>query len=107
MKSIALAILPAFAACLAGCAGAPRQSAMGLALAGFETPQDSARTKVWWFHGETETTSEGITADLEAFREAGIGGVVYYDQVHGDGEGALDAFSPGLCSLSCPYRLII
>lgn len=46
---------------------------------GFDNIQDSARTKVWWFHGETVGTHEGITADLEAFREAGVGGVVYYD----------------------------
>ena len=59
---------------------------------GFDHPQDSARTKVWWFFGETETTREGITADLEAFREAGVGGVVYYDQVHGKGEGADKVF---------------
>ena len=64
------------------------------ALIGFENPQDSTRTKVWWFHGETETTKEGITADLEAFRRAGVGGVVYYDQTHGKMENALDAFSP-------------
>ncbi len=55
---------------------------------GFDHPQDTARTKVWWFFGETETTREGITADLEAFKTAGVGGVVYYDQVHGKGEGA-------------------
>ena len=48
----------------------------------FSNPADSARTKVWWFHGETETTREGITADLEAYKRAGVGGVVYYDQVH-------------------------
>ena len=42
----------------------------------FSVPPDSTRTKVWWFHGETETTREGITADLEAFRRAGVGGVV-------------------------------
>ena len=53
------------------------------AVFGFENVQDSARTKTWWFHGETETTKEGITADLEAFKRAGIGGVVYYDQTHG------------------------
>ena len=29
----------------------------------FANHQDSTRTKVWWFHGETETTREGITAD--------------------------------------------
>lgn len=44
------------------------------ALYGFEHPQDSARTKVWWFHGETETTRAGITADLEAYRKQGVGG---------------------------------
>ena len=43
---------------------------------GFSQPQDTARTKVWWFFGETETTREGITADLEAFRRQGVGGVV-------------------------------
>ena len=64
------------------------------ALAAFRAPEDSTRTKVWWFHGEGPTTREGITADLEAYKAAGVGGVVYYDQVHGDGAGALDAFSP-------------
>ena len=59
---------------------------------GFDHPQDSARTKVWWFFGETETTREGITADLEAFKQQGVGGVVYYDQVHGDGAGADKVF---------------
>ena len=61
---------------------------------GFLNPQDTARTKVWWFHGETEGTHQGITADLEAFRQAGVGGVVYYDQVHGNGEGAAQVFTP-------------
>ena len=64
------------------------------ALYGFNNPQDSTRTKVWWFHGETETTPEGITADLEAYKSAGVGGVVYYDQVHGPCIGADDALSP-------------
>lgn len=64
------------------------------ALERFRQPDDAARTKVWWFHGETETTREGITADLEAYKAAGIGGVVYYDQVHGSAENALDALSP-------------
>ena len=65
----------------------------GLAY-GFDYPQDSARTKVWWFHGETVGTHDGITADLEAFKQQGVGGVIYYDQVHGDGEGAFKVFSP-------------
>lgn len=60
----------------------------------FLEPKREARTKVWWFHGETETTENGIDADLEAFRDSGIGGVVFYDQVHGNAEGAFDAMSP-------------
>ncbi|WP_448787272.1 glycosyl hydrolase [Bacteroides graminisolvens] len=63
------------------------------ALYGFQHIQDSTRTKVWWFHGETETTKEGITADLEAYKRAGVGGVVYYDQTHGKMENSLSAFS--------------
>jgi hypothetical protein len=59
----------------------------------FDHVQDSTRTKTWWFHGETETTREGITADLEAFKKAGLGGVVYYDQSHGKAENAFDGFS--------------
>jgi hypothetical protein len=64
------------------------------ALDGFHSVPDSTRTKVWWFHGETETTKEGITADLEAFKRAGVGGVVYYDQSHGKAPDALPGFSP-------------
>lgn len=60
----------------------------------FIAPGHEARTKVWWFHGETETTEKGIDADLKSFRDAGIGGVVFYDQVHGKGEGAFDSMSP-------------
>lgn len=60
----------------------------------FVAPDDSTRTKVWWFHGETETTREGIDADLAAFKDKGVGGVVFYDQVHGKCEGAFGSMSP-------------
>ena len=60
----------------------------------FCNPADEARTKVWWFHGETETTEAGIDADLEAFKEKGIGGVVFYDQVHSKATGAFPSMSP-------------
>ena len=60
----------------------------------FCNPHHGARTKVWWFHGETTTTKEGIDADLRAFKEAGLGGVVYYDQTHGSEEGAIASMSP-------------
>ena len=62
----------------------------------FADPSQEARTKLWWFHGETETTKEGIDADLRAFKDAGIGGVVFYDQTHGSQEGACPALSAPL-----------
>ena len=62
---------------------------------GFHNVPDSVRTKTWWFHGEDRTTREGITADLEGFKAAGLQGVVYYDQQHGRGtEYSLKAMSP-------------
>lgn len=60
----------------------------------FVSPQQAARTKLWWFHGETETTREGVDADLQAFAKAGVGGVVYYDQTHGSEQGAFASMSP-------------
>ncbi len=59
----------------------------------FCNPPDTTRTKLWWFHGETPTTREGTDADLESFKKQGIGGVVFYDQVHGKGEGAYPSMS--------------
>lgn len=76
-----------------GAAMSPTSTSIDSLRYGFTHPHDSARTKVWWFHGETISTHEGITADLEAFKQQGVGGVVYYDQVHGHGEGAYPVFS--------------
>ena len=59
----------------------------------FVTPPDDCRTKLWWFHGETETTKEGIDADLKAFKEKGVGGVVFCDQIHGKAAGAAESMS--------------
>ena len=81
-------------AALACCGSAAGQESLADVYAAFSAAPDSTRTKVWWFHGETAATHEGITADLEAFRQAGVGGVVFYDQVHGKAEGAAPVFSP-------------
>lgn len=51
---------------------------------GFDNPQDSTRTKTWWFHGKLPSSIQGMTEDLETFKEIGIGGVVFYDQTHGE-----------------------
>jgi len=42
----------------------------------FVRPADSARPWVYWFWLNSNITREGITADLEAMKRAGIGGVL-------------------------------
>ena len=62
----------------------------------WQTPTPDYRMKTWWFFGYEQTTDEGITADAESLRDAGFGGVVYYDQNHAKdaaANGAEDAFS--------------
>ena len=62
----------------------------------WRNPSSDYRMKTWWFFGYERTTDEGITADAEALKEAGFGGVVYYDQQHAkdaSAQGAEDAFS--------------
>lgn len=63
----------------------------------WRNPTPDYRMKAWWFFGYERTSDEGITADAEAFKKAGFGGVVYYDQQHANdasAQGAEDAFSP-------------
>ena len=63
----------------------------------WKNPSADYRMKTWWFFGYERTDDEGIRADVEALRDAGLGGVVYYDQNHAKdakANGAEDAFSP-------------
>src|SRR5882757_5513796 len=47
----------------------------------FARPPASARPWVYWFWNNGNVTKAGITADLEAMRRAGIGGVIIMDVV--------------------------
>ena len=50
----------------------------------FRCPPDSARPWVYCFWLEGNVTREGITADLEAMRRAGIGGLLFMDGAMGN-----------------------
>ena len=41
---------------------------------GFRTPPDSARPQTWWHWMNGNVTKEGLTADLEAMKQIGLGG---------------------------------
>jgi hypothetical protein len=66
--------------------GADRSGGDELAQ-GFRCPPDAARPWVYCFWLEGNVTREGITADLEAMRRAGVGGLLFMDGAMGNPPG--------------------
>ncbi|MGD0781700.1 MAG: glycosyl hydrolase, partial [Candidatus Aminicenantales bacterium] len=62
--------------------------------AGFAAPPDSARPWVYWMWMDGNLTREGITADLEAMRNAGLGGVIICEVNVGVPRGPVEFMSP-------------
>jgi len=62
--------------------------------AGFAHPPDSARPWVYWMWMDGNLTREGITADLESMRAAGLGGVVICEVNVGVPRGPVEFMSP-------------
>lgn len=60
----------------------------------FMTPPDSARPWVYWFWVNGNLTRQGITADLEAMKRVGIGGVIIMEVDKGEPKGAYAFGSP-------------
>ncbi|MBN2163785.1 MAG: hypothetical protein JXR25_14970 [Pontiellaceae bacterium] len=60
---------------------------------GFVSPPDDARPWVYWFWLNGNVTREGITADLEAMQQAGIGGVLIMEVDQGAPVGPVDFMS--------------
>ncbi len=69
--------------CILSWSGATAADGAGLAEQ-FRRPPDSARPWVYCFWLEGNVTREGITADLEAMRRAGIGGLLFMDGAMGN-----------------------
>lgn len=62
--------------------------------AGFAHPPDSARPWAYWMWMDGNLDREGITADLEAMRAAGLGGVVICEVNVGVPRGPVEFMSP-------------
>jgi hypothetical protein len=61
---------------------------------GFVQPPSSARPWVYWFWLNGNITRQGLTADLEAMRRAGIGGVLIMEVDQGAPVGPVGFMSP-------------
>jgi (4-O-methyl)-D-glucuronate---lignin esterase len=73
MNKSLCAILATLCLITAACAPTPKPDPL---KEGFVKPPDSARPWVYWFWLNSNITREGITADLEAMKRVGIGGVL-------------------------------
>ncbi len=60
----------------------------------FAHPPDAARPWVYWYFMDGNLSREGITADLEAMREAGIGGAIFLEVDLGRPRGPVKFMSP-------------
>ena len=67
--------------------------------AGFANPPDTARPWVYWFFMDGNLSREGMTADLEAMKAAGIGGVIIMEVAVGVPRGPVDFISDEWCAL--------
>ncbi len=61
---------------------------------GFRQPPHSARPWVYWFVMDGNLTREGITADFEALKRAGIGGMIMMEVDVGIPRGPVRFMSP-------------
>lgn len=59
----------------------------------FMAPPDSARPGVYWYFMDGNLSEEGMTKDLEAMKEAGIGSVVFLEVNVGVPRGQIDFLS--------------
>ncbi len=89
MKRSLFVILPAIASCIAACAAEP--SALERE---FVAPPAAARPWVYWFWLNSNITKEGITADLEAMKRVGIGGVLIMEVDQGAPQGPVSFAGP-------------
>lgn len=98
MKYIDLGLFRQFvvtmlAACIVALLAAGALRAQGLAQ-NFANPPDTARPWVYWFWLNGNLTREGVTADLEAMKQAGIGGVLVMEVDQGTPLGTVPFGSP-------------
>ena len=79
----------------ASCTGDPADTTAPSVLArNFKTPPSDARPGVYWYFMDGNFSKEGITKDLEAMRDQGIGYVVFLEVNVGVPRGNVDFMSP-------------
>jgi hypothetical protein len=68
--------------------------ASSISEADFQRPPDAAKPRVWWHWMDGNVTRQGITADLEALKENGLGGAQIFNVAYQIPKGPLKYNSP-------------
>lgn len=68
--------------------------ASDLLAQGFEHPPAAARPWVYWYFMDGNLTADGMKADLQAMKDAGIGGAIFLEVNIGIERGPVDFMSP-------------
>ncbi|MEZ4701301.1 MAG: glycosyl hydrolase [Rhodothermales bacterium] len=74
-----VALLVALSILVCGTPSVLAQSAGDALRAGFESPPDAARPRVWWHWMNGNVTREGVRLDFEWMKRAGIAGIQNFD----------------------------
>jgi hypothetical protein len=85
------ATLPALAILILGIGNAYASDSLS---DGFARPPAGAKPWVYWYFMDGNLTREGMTADLEAMKRAGIGGAIFLEVNIGVARGPVDFMSP-------------
>jgi hypothetical protein len=94
-ESVLAGVMILFALAAVSCGRGPSASAAAdLLAAGFAHPPAAARPWVYWMWMDGNLDRQGITADLESLRAAGIGGVVICEVNVGVPRGPVEFMSP-------------
>lgn len=72
---------------------------MSILEIGFEAPPVTAKPQIWWHWLNGHISREGITADLEAMKEKGLGGFTLFNVSEGTPEGPVKYMSDEWWSL--------
>jgi hypothetical protein len=95
MQRLLLTTLIVIISSIATLAAEPRAVTQSSALEReFTAPPDAARPWVYWFWLNSNITREGITADLQAMKRVGIGGVLIMEVDQGAPQGAVAFAGP-------------
>ena len=78
----------------ASCAATFAAVAADNLASGFADPPHEAKPQTWWHWMNGNITKEGITADLEAMKDIGLGGAQIFDIDYGIPRGNVDFASP-------------